>query len=354
MNANKKVFVTGSTGFIGSVLVEKLLQQGYSVRALTRSKRIPDNKTKNENLEYCLGDINNPKSLQDAMLGCDCVFHLAAYAKNWAKNPKTFAEVNLVGTRNVFASARKNNIQRIVWTSTIVTLGPTLKGVIGDESMPRQRAKYFTEYEKTKTVMENESLQWIADGLPLVIVNPTRVFGPGVMSESNSVTRLIDNYRRGRFPFLLNWGRNVGNYGYIDDVAEGHILAMERGTIGERYILGGENVSLKDVFDTITRIDGKRHLQFKMYCLIPLLVAKIFELRAKWLGIYPPITPDWVRTFITDWAFSCEKAKNELGYKPIPFEEAVRRTCEWLDKRNNTGNNVEKTQNNVQHSKPHH
>ncbi|MDR3183499.1 MAG: NAD-dependent epimerase/dehydratase family protein [Planctomycetaceae bacterium] len=334
MDTNKKVFVTGSTGFIGSVLVEKLLKRGFSVRALTRSNKTSGDK----NLEYCLGDINNSKSLQDAMDGCGYVFHLAAYAKNWAKDIKTFAKVNIVGTRNVFAAARKHAVERIVWTSTIVTFGPTPPGVVGNEIFFRRDENCFTEYERTKTQMEAESLYWLSDGLPLVIVNPTRVFGPGVMSESNSVTRLIDDYRKGRFPFLLNWGRNVGNYGYVDDVAEGHILAMERGTVGERYILGGDNVSLKDVFDTIAKIDRKQRFQIKMYYLIPLLAAKIFELRAKFFGIYPPITPGWIRTFITDWVFSCDKAKNELGYKPIPFEDAVRKTCEWLDERDKSLN----------------
>jgi farnesol dehydrogenase len=327
MDTAKKVFVTGSTGFIGSVLVEKLLKRGFHVRALTRSAKQSDN----EELEYIPGDINDPKSLQKGMSGCGYVFHLAAYAKNWAPDPKTFTKVNIVGTRNVFTAARKNNIERIVWTSTIVTFGPTPPGVIGDETMRRYQKKCLTEYERTKTDMEYESLKWIADGLPLITVNPTRVFGPGVMSESNSVTRLIDAYRQGRFPFLLNWGRNTGNYGYVDDIAEGHILAMERGTVGSQYILGGENVPLKTLFDMVAEIDGKRHFQLKMYYLIPLFAAWCFEIRAKVFGIYPPITPGWIRTFITDWTFSCDKAKTELGYKPIPFADALQKTCEWLD-----------------------
>ena len=334
MDTSKKVFVTGSTGFIGVALVEKLLERGFRVRALKRN--VPT--TSKPNLEYISGDITDPESLRAGMSGCSYVFHLAAYAKNWAADPQTYTHVNIEGTQNVFAIAKERNIERIVWTSTIVTLGPTPPGVIGNEQMPRQTQKSFTEYERTKTVMEQEAASWIANGLPLVIVNPTRVFGPGLQSESNSVTKLIDQYRRGAFPFLINWGRNIGNYGFIDDIVSGHLLAMECGTIGERYILGGENVSLKELFSAVDEIDGKKRFQLKLFWLIPLLIAHYLQLQAKCFGIYPPITPGWVRTFLVDWAFSCEKAEHELGYTITPFADALRQTCRWLDKKTSASN----------------
>jgi farnesol dehydrogenase len=329
MDTSKKVFVTGSTGFIGSVLVTKLLKRGFHVRALKRN--VPTEPL--PNLEYITGDITDRESLRNGMTGCGYVFHLAAYAKNWVADLLTYTRVNIEGTQNVFSVAQELNVERIVWTSTIVTLGCTPPGIVGNEEMPRHSEHCFTEYERTKTVMEQEAKQWIKNGLPLVIVNPTRVFGPGVQSESNSVTKLIDQYRRGLFPILLNRGRNIGNYGFIDDVAEGHILAMEQGTIGERYILGGENISLKEFFRTVDKVDGKGRFQLKILWAIPMLVAHYLELQAKCWGIYPPITPGWVRTFLVDWAFSCAKAKRELGYTITPFEEAVRRTCQWLDGR---------------------
>jgi farnesol dehydrogenase len=327
MDRSKKVFVTGSTGFIGSVLIAKLLERGWSIRALKRNvATLPQ-----PNLEYVSGDVTDKESLRRGMSGCGYVFHLAAYAKNWSADPQTYVKVNIEGTRNVFAAAQEMNVERIVWTSTVVTLGCTPLDIVGNEQMPRHAEHCFTEYERTKTMMEREAAEWIHNGLPLVIVNPTRVFGPGLQSESNSATKLMDQYRRGLFPFLLNRGRNIGNYGFIDDVADGHILAMERGRIGERYILGGENVSLKEFFQMVDTIDGKRRFQLKTCWVIPMLVAYYLKIQAKYFGIYPPITPGWVRTFLVDWAFSCEKAEQELGYKITPFEEAVRQTCQWLD-----------------------
>ena len=327
MDTSKKIFVTGSTGFIGSALIAKLLERGFYVRALKRDVVIEAP----PNLEYVSGDVTDKESLRSGMTGCDYVFHLAAYTKNWARDPLTYTRVNVEGTKNVFAIAQELNVERIVWTSTIVTFGPTPPGVIGNEEMPRQTERCFTEYERTKTVMEREATEWVKNGLPLVIVNPTRVFGPGVQSESNSVSRLISLYRRGLFPILLNRGRNVGNYGFIDDVVEGHILAMEQGKIGERYILGGENVTLAELFQTVDKVDGKKRFRLPIFWLIPLLISHYLEFQAKCLGSYPLITPGWIRTFLADWAFSCEKMEREFGYRIMPFEEAVHRTCQWLD-----------------------
>lgn len=270
-------------------------------------------------------------ALRQGMDGCRYVFHLAAYAKNWASDLKTFERINIDGTTNVFMAAKELGVKRIVWTSTIVTFGPTPPGVVGDETMSRTTDRFYTDYERSKFEMERRAECWGKDGLPLVIVNPTRVFGPGRLSESNTVTQLIDMYRKGRVPILFNLGKNIGNYVLVDDVVEGHILAMEKGRIGEKYILGGDNVSLKQLFRTIDTVDGKRRFQLPIFWLVPMLIASILQTGANLFGFYPTFTPGWIRTFLNDWVYTPEKARHELGYSWTSFEQAVRETCRWLD-----------------------
>jgi farnesol dehydrogenase len=337
--AEGKIFVTGATGFIGERLVQKLAERQCRVRALTRRDLPPsppgfDAKRggpwHRNGVELVRGDITDLDSLRRGMEGCDRVFHLAAYAKNWARDRRTFYRMNVEGMRNVFRVARESGVARVVWTSTCVTLGPTPRGVTADESTPRSTPRYFTEYEESKSIAEKEALQMAADGFPVVIVNPTRVYGPGNLTEGNSATRLIDDYDRGRLPFLLNCGRNVGNWVLVGDVVEGHLLAMEKGRIGERYLLGGENASLAQFFRGIDRVSGKRHFQIPLLKFTPLVFAWMLERRARRFGVYPVITPGWVRTFCADWVYSTAKAERELGYRPTPLREGLKITYEWL------------------------
>ncbi len=346
----KKIFVTGGTGFIGSHLVARLIQRGYAVRAMTRKPLSTLNSM--PNVEFVPGDLTDVESLRRGMEGCQYVFHLAAYAKNWARNPKTYDRLNVQATEDIFALALQDGVERLVWTSSIVTLGPTLPGVVGDEKMPRNRAtrfaECFTHYERSKTDMERRCVAWLDKNLPLVIVNPTRVYGaerhgveqhgseqsgPDLLSESNTVSKMINEYRHGRFPFLLNFGKNIGNYAFVDDVAEGHILALERGQVGERYILGGENASLKELLRLVDQVDGKKRLQIPIAWLVPLALSGGMGLAAKLFGVYPTMTPGWIRTFLADWAFSSHKAETMLGYRVTPLEEGIRRTCRWLSER---------------------
>ncbi len=331
--------MTGAAGFVGTRLVQALAERGHAVRALYHRNRptAPPGFVWNDSdlfssdqMELVRGDITDSDSLRRAMAGCTHVFHVAGCARNWSPDPRFFAEQNIEGARNVFAVAKESGVQRVVWTSTVVTFGPTRRGEIGDEDMPRTTERCFTEYEATKLAAEQEALALAAEGFPVVIVNPTRVYGPGHLTEGNALAQLIDDYDRGRVPILLNRGVNVGNYVLVDDVVQGHLLAMQRGRIGQRYILGGENASLKEFFRTIGRVTGKRHVQIPMLGISPLVFAWFLQKRAEWFGVYPRITPGWVKTFLADWAYRCDKAQRELGYKPTPLEQGIRLTYEWL------------------------
>lgn len=323
------VFVTGSTGFIGTKLVNELVKRGHTVHALTRGTSNKEGLS-HERIKLVTGDILDRKSLEKGMEGCNQVFHLAAYAKNWARDPKVFFEQNVGGMRNVFDAAASLGVERVVFTSTIVAFGPTAPGVVGTETMPRITERFFTEYEETKTLAEREALQRAAHGFPVVIVNPTRVYGPGKLTEGNSVSLMIDMYDKGKVPVLLNNGNDIGNYVLVDDLVQGHILAMEKGKIGERYILGGENASLRQLYQLVDEVSGKKHFQMNLPPKIAFLYAGFEKKKAEWLGMYPQITPGWVETFLQDWVYAPTKAERELGYTITPLKEGVRMTYEWL------------------------
>lgn len=324
-----QVFVTGATGFIGTRLAGELARQGHTVRALSRAGSDRSG-LDYERIRIVEGDVLDSRSLQQGMRGCSQVYHLAAYARNWAPERKVFSEVNVEGMRNVFAVARAAGVQRLVLTSTIVTFGPTAPGTVGDETTPRLTPRYYTEYEETKAKAETEALEQAARGFPVVIVNPCRVYGPGKMTEGNSVSRMVELYLRGRFPVLLNGGRNVGNYVFVDDLVRGHILAMEKGTIGQRYILGGENISLANLFRTVDELSGRKHRQVPLPPWLARLYGKAERARARWLGRSPQITPGWIETFLQDWAYSSARAERDLGYTITPLREGLRLTCQWL------------------------
>ena len=323
------VFVTGGTGFIGTKLVNALVEKGHTVRCLTRSTSNTDGLS-HERIEFVRGNLLDKASLIEGMKGCTQVYHLAAYAKNWSKDPKEFYRQNIDGMHTVFDAAEESGIKRIVLTSTIVTMGPSPGIEVRDESMPRITPKYYTEYEESKALAEQQAIERVAKGLPVVIVNPTRVYGPGKLTEGNSVSLMIDMYDRGKLPVLLNNGINVGNYVLVDDLVKGHILAMENGKVGERYILGGENTSLRGIFTLVDEVSGRTHMQFPLPAGLAMFYSALEKKKAEWLGIYPQITPGWVETFLQDWAYVCTKAERELGYTITPLKEGVRKTYEWI------------------------
>jgi nucleoside-diphosphate-sugar epimerase len=196
--------------------------------------------------------------------------------------------------------------------------------------MARITPRYYTEYEESKAVAEQEALRYAAEGFPVVIVNPTRVYGPGKLTEGNSVTLMIDMYDRGKLPVLLNGGKNIGNYVLVDDLVRGHILAMEKGRVGERYILGGENSSLRDFFRLVDDISKKKHFQINLPPRLAMVYAGLEKKKAQLLRLYPQITPGWVETFLQDWVYSSAKAEKELGYVVTPLREGLTATYEWL------------------------
>jgi nucleoside-diphosphate-sugar epimerase len=321
-----KVLVTGSTGFIGANLCLALASRGQQVHGLYRSESRAEN-IRHPNIKLFKGDILDVASIENAIQGCDQVYHTAAFTGIWARNPDDIYRLNVTATINVLNAALKSGCRNVVITSTAGVTGPSVSGPVTEDTTPT--LPYFTEYERTKRVAEYEALEFVQKGLNIRLVNPTRVFGPGRLSQSNSVTKMITGYAKGSWRVLPGDGKSVGNYAFIDDVVRGHILAMEKGRSGERYILGGENLNYRDLFDTVAGVTGKRRLLIPLPLKAMLLASNAAMLGWKLAKIQPFITPGLVKKFNHHWLVSSQKALDELGYQITPFREAAKVTLEW-------------------------
>jgi NAD+-dependent farnesol dehydrogenase len=324
---NIDVFVSGATGFIGLNLCHLLAGKGFRVHALYRSEKKAQ-LLKHPNIIPFKGTITNTGSLERAMENCSEAYHLAALARPWVKNKDDYDKINTDAAGKVFETARKKGIQKLVFTSTAGTLGPSFDQPVNENT--QRNYPFFNDYERTKFQAEEIAKDYSIRGFPIVIVNPTRVYGPGLLSESNAVTKMIRLYTQGKMRFIPGDGQSIGNYVFIDDVALGHYLAMKRGRAGERYILSGDNVSYLVFFDTLAQITGKNLRQIRLPIWLMMAASGIMLYRAAMTGIKPPITPEWVRKYNFNWKLSGEKAVKELDYRITPLHEGVKKTLEWL------------------------
>ena len=322
-----KYLVTGATGYIGTQLAKQLAAAGHRVNALYRSESKTE-RLKCEGIELFKGDISDRASLDKAAHRCDGVFHVAAFAKPWAKDPQTFYRLNLNGAQNVVMAARNAGVSKVVFTSTAGVINPS-NGTPSNEKTRREMA-HFTHYEQSKEQAEEAALKLCREGMNIVTVNPSRVYGPGLLSDSNGVTRLIKMYLQGKFKMLPGDGSSIGNYVFIDDVVTGHILAMQKGKSGERYILGGDNVSFTEFFNLLSDLTGRDTHLYKIPIPVIKFVAKIMELKANLTGNPPILTPPWVKKYLYNWELSAEKAERELGYHPTPINEGLSKTIDWI------------------------
>ncbi len=321
------IFLTGSTGFIGSTLLALLTQQGHTVHVLCRTPQSIglDGRA---GIRPFRGDICSLQDVERAMEGCEVAFHLAGYARNWSRDPSVYSLVNVGGTETVLKSARQLGLRRVVYTSSAMVLGPSNGTPVTETTI--RKLPVLTEYERSKIAAEQVVVSSAQNGLETVIVNPTRVFGPGLLNEGNSVTKMIKMYVGGTWRVLPGSGHALGNYAFVRDVATGHLLAMQRGRPGERYVLGGENVSYRGFFEAVAQAAGVHRRMFSTPPSFTLTVARAEELRAKLFRGYPGITPGWAATFLADCACSSGRAERELGYSITPLKRALAETVRWL------------------------
>ena len=322
-----KCFITGGTGFIGNRLTEALSEKGFELNILVRNRSAIENKF--QNAKIFEGDLFDTEVLDQAISGCESIFHMAAYANIWSKDKTLAYRTNVVGTKNILDLAVKHNVKRVVFTSSAATLPPNEKGELVDETFPIPK-KYLTEYETTKQQAEQLCIEYNKKGLNVVIVNPSRVYGPGFLNKSNSLTIMIRNYINGKWRIIPGNGSQTGNYVFIDDVISGHILALEKGKSGEKYILGGSNITYNDFFDLLAKVSGKKFKMFHLPLFLMIIVAKFELFMADNFGKKPLITPPWVKRFQQNRPLSSEKAKKEIQYSPTPLEIGIKNTINWL------------------------
>lgn len=324
-----KCLVTGATGFIGNNLVRELINRNYEVGVLVRIKnKIPSDLI--NKITVTEGKISDLNAIEVALRNCDFVFHLAAYANIWSKDKMLAFNTNVIGTRNILSAALKNGVKKIVFTSTAGTFPPTANGEEVDETFPIPE-HYYTEYESTKQQAEQLCKGYYREGLDIVIVNPSRVYGPGLLNKSNSVTILIKKYIEGKWRLIPGNGNQIGNYVFIDDVVNGHILALEKGKSGEKYILSGTNISYNGFFEKLAKVNGKKYRMVHFPFFLMQWVSKFELFMAETFGKPPLITPAWTKRYLQDRLLSGKKAIHEIDYTVTPLEEGLLKTINWLN-----------------------
>jgi len=321
------IFVSGATGFIGIQLVKRLVGMGKTVHALYRSESKAD-LIRMKGVNLFKGDILDKDSLTRAMEECHQAYHTAAFAGVWAKDPGLIYRLNVEGSLNVIDAAGNIGIRRVVVTSTAGILGPSEKEPVNENSLPP--SSFFTPYEESKYLLEQELITRKITHPEVIIVNPTRVYGPGFLSESNGVTKMIKQYVEGRWRLIPGNGESSGNYVYVEDVVTGHLLAMEKGVPGERYILGGENISYNLFFQYARQTSNVRKKLYRIPLWVMLTAAGLMKGISKITGQPPMIVPNLVRKFNHNWIVSSDKAIRDLGYNPMGAKDGIEETVNWL------------------------
>ena len=319
-----RAFVTGGTGFIGANLVRLLVQEGYQVRALVRPSSCLDN-LRDLDVELVKGDLNHPEVWQQ-MEGCQVLFHVAAHYSLLQRDREQLYHHNVLGTRNILAAARKANIERTVYTSSVAAIGVGVPGEIVDETHQSKLEELVGHYKKSKFLAEQEAMQAVQAGQDVVIVNPSSPIGP-LDIKPTPTGDIILRFLRRQMPFYLDTGLN-----FIDvrDVARGHLLALEKGRKGDRYILGHENLTLKQLLDQLAQLTGLKAPQRSVPAWLPLSVAWIDERILAPLGKPPSVPLDGVRMAHQPMYYDASKAVRELGLPQSSISTALKDAVDWF------------------------
>ncbi|NJM72400.1 MAG: NAD-dependent epimerase/dehydratase family protein [Scytonema sp. RU_4_4] len=320
-----RAFVTGATGFVGANLARLLFEEGYAVRALVRPNSRLDN-LKDLDVEIVKGDLNEP-DLYRKIQGAQVLFHVAAHYSLWQADRDVLYQNNVLGTRNVLQAARQAGIERTVYTSSVAAIGVDKSGKVVDETHQSPLEELIGHYKKSKYLAEQEAKQAVQQGQDIVIVNPSTPIGPWDIKPTPTGGEIILRFLRRQMPFYPNTGLN-----FIDvrDVARGHLLALEKGKTGERYILGNQNLTLKELLDQLAEITGLSAPQKSIPAWLPLSLAWIDERILAPLGKAPSIPLDGVRMGHQLMYYDASKAVRELDLPQTPMRTALQDAVNWF------------------------
>ncbi len=320
-----RALVTGATGFVGAAVARALLAEGWQVRALVRSGSDRRNIAALA-VEQAVGDLTDAASLERALAGCEAVFHVAADYRLWAPRPQELYRTNVDGTGYLLDAAQRVGVRRIVYTSSVATVGLPLDGRPGAEDTPAGLADMIGHYKRSKFLAEERARAAAAAGVPVVIVNPSTPIGPGDVKPTPTGQIVLDA-ARGRTPAYVDTGLNIV---HVDDVAAGHLLAFHRGRIGERYILGGEDMTLRQILTLIAQLAGRSPPRIRLPHGAVLPIAYAAQLYARLTGKPTRVTVEGVRMARKRMFFSSAKAARELGYRWRPPSDAFADALRWF------------------------
>jgi len=322
--AAPRALVTGATGFVGSAVARRLLAEGYAVRVLAR----PGSDRRNLAglaVEVAEGNLTEPASLARACAGCAALFHVAADYRTWAPQPEQLYQANVEGSRALLRAAADAGVKRIVYTSSVAVLGIPKDGSPGDETTPVTVDDMIGHYKRSKFLAEEAVREFVQQGLAVVIVNPSTPIGPRDLKPTPT-GRIVIDAASGRMPAYVDTGLNVV---HVDDVAAGHWLAFSKGVVGQRYVLGGTDMSLREILAEIADIVGRKPPQVRLPHALVMPVAYAAEAFARLTGVAPVATVEEVRMSKKRMYFSSEKARRELGYSVRPARQALEDAVRW-------------------------
>ncbi len=319
-------FVTGATGFVGSHVARVLAEQGADLRLLVRStsdlRNIEDLKA-----ERMTGDLRDPAALKKAVSGCDAVFHVAADYRLWVRDPDEMYRSNVEGTRAILEAARESGVRRVVYTSSVATMGFNSNGHPADESSPVSLANMIGHYKRSKFMAEEVAIEAGRSGMDVVVVNPTTPVGERDIKPTPT-GRIVVDFLKKKFPAYVDTGLNLVD---VTECARGHVAALEKGKSGERYILGGENLTLKQILDKLAIITGLPSPRIRVPYLVALATGVVDQVVTGYIrNREPRATIDAVRMGRKKMFVSSSKAERDLGWKNVPVDGALRRAVEWF------------------------